>query len=58
MEDEKKFCTSCKRSITNDSGAVEFKCPKCGKTTIVRCSQCRIITTRYHCSNCGFKGPN
>ncbi|RLE43102.1 RNA-binding protein [Candidatus Woesearchaeota archaeon] len=52
-----KTCISCKKSIENDSGAVEFPCPNCGEATIVRCSHCRRIAARYQCPRCGFVGP-
>jgi len=40
---EELHCSSCKKKITNDVGAVIFKCPKCGKTDIIRCRHCREI---------------
>lgn len=51
-------CTSCKTSVVNDTGAVRFPCPNCGKYTIIRCSNCKKIVTKYKCPNCGFEGPN
>jgi predicted RNA-binding Zn-ribbon protein involved in translation (DUF1610 family) len=51
-------CVSCGVSIVNDIGAVKFPCPNCGKTTIIRCSKCRKIVTKYKCHECGFEGPN
>ncbi|MCL4363519.1 zinc finger domain-containing protein [Candidatus Marsarchaeota archaeon] len=35
----------------------EFSCPKCGKSTIIRCDHCRKITNIYRCNECGFEGP-
>ncbi|MBW3015110.1 DUF1610 domain-containing protein [Candidatus Woesearchaeota archaeon] len=52
------YCTSCKKKITNESGSVTFKCPKCGKSNIVRCKHCRQIVAPYTCPECGFRGPN
>ncbi len=49
-----KACVSCGR-LTSDY--TEFKCPKCGKTTIIRCLHCREIGNRYICKECGFEGP-
>ncbi|MGC8538674.1 MAG: zinc finger domain-containing protein [Candidatus Micrarchaeia archaeon] len=49
-----KVCSSCGR-LTNDY--VSFKCPKCGKSTIIRCSHCRETYTKYTCEVCGFEGP-
>lgn len=50
-----KKCTSCHREVTSDY--VEFKCPKCGKETIVRCLNCRKLVTPYVCPKCKFEGP-
>ncbi|MBN2142832.1 DUF1610 domain-containing protein [Candidatus Woesearchaeota archaeon] len=51
-------CTSCNTSVVNESGAVKFKCPGCGKYEIIRCANCRKIVTKYKCPSCGFEGPN
>jgi len=51
-------CISSNVSVVNDNGAVKFPCPSCGKYTIVRCSNCRKIVTKYKCPVCGFEGPN
>jgi hypothetical protein len=51
-------CTSCKVSIANDISAVKFPCPNCGKHTVIRCSKCRKIVSKYKCPLCGFEGPN
>ena len=48
-----KVCVSCGR-LTSEY--TEFKCPKCGKTTIIRCAHCREISNVYKCSECGFEG--
>ena len=53
-----KACSSCRKQITNLSGTVEFLCPKCSKTAIVRCRDCRKTATKYKCEECGFTGPN
>ena len=55
---EKNVCSSCKKRITNIEGSVQFKCPKCGKSTITRCKNCREIAAKYKCHDCGFVGPN
>lgn len=36
---------------------VKFKCPKCGKSVIVRCMKCRDNVIPYTCGECGFEGP-
>jgi len=41
-----------------ETGSVTFKCPKCGKSTIVRSKHDRQIAAKYVCSECGFEGPN
>jgi len=51
-------CVSCNTSVVNDVGSVKFQCPSCGKYTIIRCSKCRKIVTKYKCPECGFEGPN
>ncbi len=51
-------CSSCNVDIVNISGSVQFACPNCGEETIVRCADCRKKSIKYHCSKCGFEGPN
>ncbi|MDP7115809.1 MAG: zinc finger domain-containing protein [Candidatus Woesearchaeota archaeon] len=51
-------CMSCRQNITNQSGNVKFKCPKCSKFEIIRCKHCREIAAAYKCPECGFTGPN
>ena len=58
MEKQQLVCSSCKKRITNEKGSAVFKCPKCGKTEIVRCKNCREIVAKYKCPECGFTGPN
>jgi predicted RNA-binding Zn-ribbon protein involved in translation (DUF1610 family) len=50
-----KKCSSCGREVKQNY--VEFKCPACGKTDVVRCNSCRILGTKYKCGECGFTGP-
>ena len=54
----KKVCISCKKDITNDSGSVDFKCPSCNDSAVIRCKHCREISAKYKCAKCGFEGPN
>ena len=49
-----KICSSCGR-LTQDY--TEFKCPVCGKSTLVRCKQCRETYNKYRCKDCEFEGP-
>jgi hypothetical protein len=51
-------CNSCKKRITNQSGAVKFACPACGNYDIVRCPHCRTAGVKYSCTGCNFEGPN
>lgn len=48
-------CTSCNVEVEQDF--TKFKCPKCGKATIVRCNRCKSISKEYVCPECGFIGP-
>lgn len=50
-----KVCSSCNKEVTDSF--VEFKCPKCGKSKIVRCEHCRKTSKAYDCKECGFEGP-
>ncbi len=50
-----KLCASCGTEVLEKYS--QFKCPGCGKETIIRCSSCRILTTKYKCGSCGFVGP-
>ena len=54
---ETQYCTSCKKNTVNITESTAFKCPKCGKYTIIRCDHCRKIATPYKCPECGFEGP-
>ncbi|MGC8547860.1 MAG: zinc finger domain-containing protein [Candidatus Micrarchaeia archaeon] len=49
-----KVCSSCGKLTTDYT---EFKCPKCGNATIVRCRDCRENFHTYKCPVCGFEGP-
>ncbi|MCX6821383.1 MAG: zinc finger domain-containing protein [Candidatus Aenigmarchaeota archaeon] len=50
-------CTSCGLNLLGDDRYVRFKCPKCAKVEIFRCSQCKRLSNEYLCPSCGFKGP-
>ena len=54
---EEVLCSTSKQNIANDSGSVQFKCPKCSKVTVIRSSHSRQIVSRYECQECGFEGP-
>ena len=57
METAKK-CLATNVRITNDKGAVTFKCPNCNDYEIVRSKNARQIVAKYTCPKCGFTGPN
>ncbi len=46
------------RKRTNEPKSTAFKCPACGKSTIVRTFNERQIVSQYRCPECGFTGPN
>ncbi|MBT4604403.1 RNA-binding protein [archaeon] len=46
-----------KQDVTNDTGAVRFPCPSCGKNEIIRSTFERKNAIKYTCA-CGFVGPN
>jgi len=50
-------CSSCNSDISVVPNSIIFKCPNCGKTTIVRCGKCRRMVVKYKCESCGFEGP-
>ena len=50
-----KACMSCNKEVSGNY--LEFKCPKCLKSNIVRCDHCRSMSKEYKCVNCGFEGP-
>ncbi|USN45456.1 MAG: RNA-binding protein [Candidatus Woesearchaeota archaeon] len=58
MKETLTLSTATSENITNDLGAVSFKCPSCGKVDIVRSSSERKNAVRYICPACGFTGPN
>jgi len=49
-----KKCISCNKEVGNNY--VEFKCPGCKKTKMIRCENCRATSKSYKCE-CGFEGP-
>ena len=53
--EQMKTCTTCNKIVTGEQ--IEFKCPGCGKTNIIRCEQCKRSAKTYNCKECGFEGP-
>jgi predicted RNA-binding Zn-ribbon protein involved in translation (DUF1610 family) len=43
--------------MLSEDNYTRFRCPSCLKADIVRCSNCRLKSTVYVCTDCGFKGP-
>ena len=52
------LCSSTKKLVSNDKGAVKFACPQCGKFEIVRSSNARAQGIKYTCPCGEFIGPN
>jgi predicted RNA-binding Zn-ribbon protein involved in translation (DUF1610 family) len=50
-----KVCTTTNEEVT--SKYVEFKCPKCLGSNIIRSSHARETSMPYSCPECGFTGP-
>ena len=50
-----KICTTTNEEVT--SKYVEFKCPKCLGSNIIRSSHARETSMPYICPECGFTGP-
>lgn len=50
-----KIDSSTNRIVTTDY--IEFKCPACGKTRIIRSLHERQTVKTYKCEECGFLGP-
>ncbi|MCX6803422.1 MAG: zinc finger domain-containing protein [Candidatus Diapherotrites archaeon] len=50
-----KTCTTCNKVVTKSH--IEFRCPSCSKSLIVRCAHCKENSKEYSCKECGFVGP-
>jgi predicted RNA-binding Zn-ribbon protein involved in translation (DUF1610 family) len=48
-------CISCGKGLIVE-GYAQFPCPECG-ALIKRCRNCRVLSARYKCNECGFEGP-
>ena len=51
------LCVSCGKRVEAETDWVEFNCPQCGKSRIIRCSKCKRLENTYKCPECGFRGP-
>ena len=54
---EKKICSTCRSHVMSKDNFVQFDCPDCGKTQIVRCKTCKDLSNKYKCTECEFIGP-
>ena len=50
-------CTTCGTHVTSRKNFVEFDCPSCGETRILRCNKCKESSNKYKCNECEFVGP-
>ncbi|MBL7160205.1 MAG: DUF1610 domain-containing protein [Candidatus Aenigmarchaeota archaeon] len=50
-------CTTCGMNLIGQEDFVKFECPKCGESVVIRCGQCRKLSTLYKCLKCEFEGP-
>ncbi|MFA5357416.1 MAG: zinc finger domain-containing protein [archaeon] len=50
-----KKCGTCSKTVTSEY--IEFKCPSCGKSNVIRCGHCKETAKTYTCGECGFTGP-
>lgn len=53
----KKMCSTCGVNVMSQENFVEFDCPDCGGSKIVRCKMCKDLSNKYKCSACEFVGP-
>lgn len=52
-----KNCITCGTHVVSKDNFVEFDCPSCGKSKIIRCNTCKESSKKYRCSECEFVGP-
>ena len=57
MSEERVKCINTGKDISVTKNNVIFKCPDCGKGTIVRSGFARQQSLEYTCPVCGFVGP-
>ena len=50
-------CVSCGVDVEVQDNWVQFSCPECGKSTMIRCKKCKEMGNPYKCPECGFVGP-
>lgn len=54
---EKIICSTCGNHVMSKNNFVQFECPDCGKSNIVRCKTCKDLGNKYQCKECEFVGP-
>ena len=54
---ENRMCSTCGSHVMSRDNFVQFDCPGCGKTRIVRCKMCKDLSNSYVCKECEFTGP-
>ena len=47
-------CNACKKEIRPSELSESFMCPKCKDRLIWRCEECKGVSRKYSCGNCGY----
>ncbi|MBI4009588.1 MAG: RNA-binding protein [Candidatus Aenigmarchaeota archaeon] len=50
-------CSTCNVNTLVKTNFIRFNCPDCGQAEIVRCANCKNLSSKYSCSKCKFLGP-
>ncbi len=49
-------CSSC-GILLGGTVYTFFDCPNCGQVPLARCLNCKTLSIKYECPECGFVGP-